>query len=190
MILSKQNMITTRISCTNFQNITLGCVVMFCLRVDSCFGWELTHVLFVSWLMFCLRVDSCFTWELTGFVWKLTHVLMFWELTNWIWFESIWFILVPSILLVLVIIAVIAVILCKPRSVFKLKLNRHVKEFNRKKYDKIAKHCSKKLEWYDTNTGTLSANISKINGCSHRLVIHIFQNKYPKRSLDGINFTT
>ena len=28
MILRKQNMITTRISCTNFQNITLGCVVI------------------------------------------------------------------------------------------------------------------------------------------------------------------
>ena len=45
--------------------------------------------------------------------------------------DNIWFILVPSILLVLVIIAVIAVILCKPRSVFKLKLTRNVKEFNR-----------------------------------------------------------
>jgi hypothetical protein len=28
MILSKQNMITTRISCTNFQSITLGCLVI------------------------------------------------------------------------------------------------------------------------------------------------------------------
>ena len=51
---------------------------------------------------------------------------------------------------------------------------------------KLQNIVRKKLEWYDTNTGTLSANISKINGCSHRLVIHIFQNKYPKRSLDGI----
>jgi predicted DNA-binding protein YlxM (UPF0122 family) len=55
-------MITTRISCTNFQNITLGYV------------WELTHVLLEIW---------------HTFVWKLTHVLMFWELTNWIWFESL-----------------------------------------------------------------------------------------------------
>ena len=45
--------------------------------------------------------------------------------------DKIWIILVPSILLVLVIIAVIAVILCKPRSVFKFKLTRNVKESNR-----------------------------------------------------------
>jgi hypothetical protein len=90
-------MITTRISCTNFQNITLGYVVikkiyqnknkyLECINfqiifslstlktlkhesIFSCFVWKLTHVLLESWLMFCLRVDSCFVCE-------LTHVLL------------------------------------------------------------------------------------------------------------------
>jgi hypothetical protein len=44
-------------------------------QLDSCFVWELTRVLVVSWLMFCLGVDSCFVWE-------LTHVL----LESWLMF--------------------------------------------------------------------------------------------------------